>query len=231
MEDLETYLADRAGAFSSSSLTRRELAYVRIKDAIQNAQLQPGEPLTEIRLSRLLGISRTPVREALQKLVQEGLAESTPGHAVTVATRTVQDLLDVIHIRSLLEPEQVRLAAEAIDREQSEELERVMRSLERAAQAHDLTAWAQADMRFHDLLKEACPNTLLGETVVQLKTRVHHMAHIDTHTDPERLTACTREHRAVVDAVRAKDGPGAKKAMEKHITELTNSLLRRITYR
>jgi DNA-binding GntR family transcriptional regulator len=230
MDELAVYLTSRLDQFPED-LTRRELAYARIKDAIQNAKLQPGDPLTEIRLSRLLGISRTPVREALQQLVQEGLAESTPGHAVTVATRTVQDLLDVIHIRSLLEPEQVRLAAEAIHPDQSEALEGVMRRLEAAAEQHDLHSWVTTDVTFHELLKDACPNQLLGETVVQLKTRVHHMANIDTHTDPERLMACTREHRAVVDAVRARDGAAAKTAMEAHISALTNSLLKRISYR
>ena len=230
MEDLAAYLTNRLGQFPED-LTHRELAYARIKDAIHNAQLQPGEPLTEIRLSKLLGISRTPVREALQKLVQEGLAESTPGHAVTVATRSIQDLLDVVHIRSLLEPEQVRLAAEAITPRQVEELETVMQQLEQAADNHDLSTWAEVDVAFHEILRDACPNKMLGKTVVQLKTRVHHMAHIDTHTDTERLTACTREHRAVVEAIRAKDGQGAKTAMEKHIAELTNSLLRRISYR
>ncbi len=230
MENLETYLTSRQEHFSTD-LTLRELAYARIKDAIQNARLQPGEPLTEVRLSKLLGISRTPVREALQQLVQEGLAESSPGHAVTVAARTVQDLLDVVHIRSLLEPEQVRLAAEAITLGQAEELEEVMQRLEQAADTDDRNGWVTADVRFHELLREACPNKLLGETVVQLKTRVHHMANIDTHTDSERLTACTREHREVVDAVKAKDGLQAKAAMEDHIAELTTSLLKRISYR
>lgn len=230
MPDLESYLTKRAPGFPEAQ-TRRELAYARIKDAIQNAQLRPGEPLPEIRLSKLLGISRTPVREALQQLVQEGLAESTPGHAVTVATRTVQDLLDVVHIRSLLEPEQVRLATEAMDADQLEALEQTMQRLERAAADHDLATWAEVDVTFHELLRDACPNKLLGETVVQLKTRVHHMANIDTHTDPERLSACTREHRAVVDAMSARNGQEAKAAMERHIAELTTSLLRRISYR
>ena len=215
----------------SQDLTRREFAYTRIKDAIRNSQLKPGEPLTETRLSKLLGISRTPVREALQQLVQEGLAESVPGHAVTVANRTIQDLLDVLHIRSLLEPEQARLVAEAITDEQLEALETVTERLVRTAQRHDLLNWAVEDAAYHEILKEACPNRLLSETVIQLKTRVHHMANIDTHTDPARLKACTEEHRAVVEALKTRDGNLAREAMEAHIDALTNSLLRRISYR
>ena len=215
----------------SQDLTRREFAYTRIKDAIHNSQLKPGEPLTETRLSKLLGISRTPVREALQQLVQEGLAESVPGHAVTVANRTIQDLLDVLHIRSLLEPEQARLVAEAITDEQLEALETVTEKLVRTAQRHDLLNWAVEDAAYHEILKEACPNRLLSETVIKLKTRVHHMVNIDTHTDPARLKACTEEHRAVVEALKTRDGNSALEAMEAHIAALTSSLLRRISYR
>ncbi len=237
MERLESYLtkqsSTRQGAAKqkSKASSRRELAYERIKEAIRSQVLVPGEPLTETRLSKLLGISRTPVREALQQLVQEGLAETTPGHAVTVATRTVQDVLDVVHIRSLLEPEQVRLATEAISVRQVEMLETTMQEMERTAQKNDLAAWTKADNVFHEILKEACPNKLLAETVLQLKNRVHHMANFDTKMNPDRLIACTKEHRKVVNAVKAKDPKAAKVAMEEHIAALTNGLLKRISYR
>lgn len=237
MERLESYLSKRRGVKrgttkqKSKSPNRRELAYERIKEAIRTQVLLPGEALTETRLSKLLGISRTPVREALQKLVQEGLAETAPGQAVTVATRTVQDVLDVVHIRSLLEPEQVRLATEVISAKQIDVLETVMQEMERAAQKNDLAAWSKSDAVFHNVLKEACPNKLLAETVVQLKNRVHHMANFDTQINPDRLISCTQEHRNVVNAVKAKDAKAAKAAMEEHIAALTNSLLKRISYR
>jgi DNA-binding GntR family transcriptional regulator len=230
MDKLEEFLTEQPSRFPKT-LSRRELAYERIKAAIWHADLEAGEPLTETRLSKLLGISRTPVREALQQLVQEGLAESTPGHAVTVASRNIQDVLNVVHIRSLLEPELVRLAAEAASSRQVEELDTTMQVMEQAAEKHDLATWSKADVVFHKVVKEACPNGLLGETVVQLKTRVHHLANIDTHTDPTRLVRCTEEHREVVDAIKSRDGIAAKAAMEKHISALTNSLLRRISYR
>jgi DNA-binding GntR family transcriptional regulator len=237
MERLESHLTKQrvtkqgGTKQKSKGASRRELAYERIKDAIRTQVLAPGEALTETRLSKLLGISRTPVREALQQLVQEGLAETMPGHAVTVATRTVQDVLDVVHIRSLLEPEQVRLATEVILAKQVERLETAMQELERATQKNDLVAWSKADTIFHEILKEACPNKLLAETVVQLKNRVHHMANFDTQINPDRLVACTREHRNVVNAIKAKNAKAAKAAMEEHIAALTNSLLKRISYR
>ncbi|MCA9835945.1 MAG: GntR family transcriptional regulator [Trueperaceae bacterium] len=230
MDNLEIYLSKQHKK-RGSNRTRREEAYDRIKDAIRHAELKPGEPLSETRLSKLLGISRTPVREALQQLVQEGLVETAPGQTVTVASRSIQDVLDVVHIRSLLEPELVRLAAESISKTQIEQLEAIILKLEEAAKNHDLAAWAKVDVRFHEIIKEACPNKLLGQTVVQLKNRVHQVANIDTHTNPERLVACTQEHRDIFNAIKARDGNKARQAMETHIAALTNSLLKRISYR
>ncbi len=230
MEKLASYLAAQDKRYPKS-VSRRELAYLRLKDALRHAQLEPGEALKEVQLSRLLGISRTPVREALRQLVQEGLAESIPGQAVTVATRTMQDMLDVVHIRSLLEPELVRLAAEAATPGELETLEAAMRLMERAAAEHDLDAWTQADVTYHAVIRDACPNKLLGETVIGLRNRVHRMANIDTQTNPERLTTCTQEHREVAQALQSRDAQAAKEAMERHLTALTNSLLKRISYR
>ncbi len=229
MSRLESFFDKQQGKFSAP--TRRELAYERIRDAIRSAEILPGEALTEVRLSKLLGISRTPIREALQKLVQDGLAETSPGQAVTVIAPTLQDVLDVVHIRSLLEPEQVRLATEVISAKQLEALEATMKDMERSAKQADLSIWGKADSIFHTLLKEACPNKLLAETVVQLKNRVHSMKNFDTQMDNDRLLSCTKEHRAVVDAIKKRNPKAAKAAMEDHLAALTNSLLRRISYR
>lgn len=229
MDKLASYLEQHKTRYPKDMI-RRQVAYERLRDAIRHAPLDPGEPLKEVRVSKLLGISRTPVREALRQLVQEGLAESVPGHGVTVATRTMQDLLDVVHIRSLLEPELVRLVAEAIKPDELERLEEMMQAME-AAGAADLEGWSRADVVYHALIRDACPNRLLGETVVGLRNRVHHLANIDTQTDPDRLATCTREHREVVDALKNRDGHAAKASMERHLAALTNSLLRRVSYR
>jgi DNA-binding GntR family transcriptional regulator len=230
MDRLESFFEKQEGKFSKS-LTLRELAYERIRDAIHAAEILPGDALTELRLSKLLGISRTPIREALQQLVQEGLAETSPGQAVTVKAPTLQDVLDVVHIRSLLEPEQVRLATEVMTAKQLEALDNTMTNMECAAKQNDLASWGKADNIFHTILKEACPNKLLAETVVQLKNRVHSMTNFDTQMNNDRLLSCTKEHRAVVEAIKSRNSKAAKSAMEDHLAALTNSLLRRISYR
>lgn len=227
---LSAYFADQSIQVPKGA-TRREAAYLRIKRAIREGELGAGEPLKETVLSEVLGISRTPVREALQVLVQEGLAEADNSKPIVVATITIQDVLDVVHIRTLIEPELTRLASENISAKQLAELEAAMRAMEQASDRDDLAAWTEADTRFHMIVREACPNALLGETVVQLRNRVHSMANVDTQTNADRLAECTREHRDAVEAIRARDGEAARDAVRRHLEALIDSLLKRIAYR
>lgn len=203
---------------------------MRIKDALQHAGLEPGEPLSEPQLSKMLGISRTPVREALQQLAQEGLVQVIPGRAVTVASRSVQDVLDVIHMRSLLEPELARLAAESASEQQRKAFADCMNEMEAALAADDYPSWSKADVIFHDTMSKACPNPLLGETVVMLRNRVHHLAKTDSRHNPARLAACTTEHRRIVDALLNRDGKEAEEAMRDHLTILRESMFNKLMY-
>lgn len=232
MDELERYLSTHAAPFEEGSSSRllREVAYERLKDAIRHADLQPGEPLPESRLSRLLGISRTPVREALQQLAQEGLVQVIPGRVVTVAAHSVQEVLNVVHLRSLLEPELVRLATETITDEALNELWQSLSDMEAAVENDDREGWSKADTCYHETLGEACPNELLSEMTLQMRNRVHHLAVIDSQTNPARLAACTREHREIVEAIAARDPQVAEEAMRRHIDRLRTSLFNRLSF-
>ena len=212
-----------------TTILLRDMAYERIKDAIRHSQVQPGQPLSETRLSRQLGISRTPVREALQMLAQEGLVQIIPGRAVTVAAPSVQDVMDAIHVRLLLEPEVARLAAKNITPQQLETLQQAQQSLEAALAAADHAAWSKADTVFHETLSAACPNQLLGELALQFRNRVSYLS-IDTPGNPERLAVCTAEHRQVVDMIAGRDSDGAARAMRTHIDMFRESIFRRLSH-
>jgi DNA-binding GntR family transcriptional regulator len=231
MQRLEDYLAQQELNIGvDTARTRREVAYERIKDALRHAGLEPGEPLSEVGLSKLLGISRTPVREALQQLAQEGLVQVIPGRAVTVASRSLKDVLDVVHMRSLLEPELARLVAERATPQQIKQLETSITQMEQALAVDDYSGWSKADMLFHDTMHQACPNPLLGETILLLRNRVHHLANTDSRHNPARLAACTAEHRSVVDAVANHDADKAERAMREHLVQLRNSLFNQFGY-
>jgi DNA-binding GntR family transcriptional regulator len=228
VDRLEEYFSKQENqSIKTSSGLLREVAYERIKDAIQHADLTPGQPLSETQLSKLLGISRTPIREAIHQLSQEGLLRVIPGRAVTVAARSVQDVLNAVHLRALLEPELARLAALSINLSQQEGLEHALYDMEKAIREDDPPSWSKANTRYHQILSDACPNPLLGELVLQVCNRVHHLANIDSQTNPARLAACTEEHGRIVKAIIARNGEAAERAMRDHIHELRESLFNR----
>lgn len=231
MDELENYLLKYQTDYpENNSRLLRELAYERLKDALRHASLQPGEPLSENRISKALGISRTPVREALQMLSQEGLVEIIPGRAVFVASRSFRDVLDVLYIRLLLEPELARMAAEAITPEQLDVLLDCMDKMETAVINEDRPAWSKADTVWHEILSTACPNHLLGELVLQMRNRIHRYSSIDHQLKIEQLTMGTAEHRAVVNAIVDHNAPAAETAMREHLENLRSNLFSQLIY-
>lgn len=207
----------------------REVAYERLKDAIQQGELQPGEPLSETRLSEALEISRTPVREALQKLAQEGMVQIMANRAVIVAAPSFQEVLNVLHIRMLVEPEMIRIVTEPISQEALDLLWDVIGRMEQAAEAGDRAEWSKADNIFHDTLGDACPNELLAKLALQMRNRMHFMA-TDSQTSTTRLIGCTKEHRDVIEAIARRDPDAAADAMRHHIQQVRTSFFRRLGY-
>jgi DNA-binding GntR family transcriptional regulator len=133
VDELALFLADQADRMApGASLLLRDVAYERIKDAIRHGALQPGVLLSETRLSQLMGISRTPVREALQNLAQEGLVQIIPGRAITVTAPSIDDALNAIQVRSILEPAVVRLSTDAIQPAQLDKLWQALQVMEEA---------------------------------------------------------------------------------------------------
>jgi DNA-binding GntR family transcriptional regulator len=231
MDDLERYLAKETNNDGSKPpQLLREFAYERLKDAIRHTDVPSGYPLSETRISKILGVSRTPVREALQQLSQEGLVQVIPGRAVTVASRSIRDVLNVVHVRLLLEPEMMRLVTDTISPTQLDTLIKALDGMEKALLAGDQEDWSEADTVYHETLSAACPNQLLGEIVVQMRNRVHHLANVDSQTNPTRLQACTAEHREIVEAIAAKNGQAAAEAMRSHINQLQQSLFNRLSF-
>lgn len=226
MDNLESFLAAQSDTSGNTSVLLRDVAYERIKDAIQHGVLQPGQPLTETRLSQLLGISRTPVREALQSLAQEGLVQIIPGRAVTVKSPSIDDALSAIHVRSILEPEVVRLTTESITAHELDRLWQALREMEEAVADGDRAVWSKADTRFHDILNSSCPNQLLGDLAMQMRNRVSYVA-IDVQTSPERLARCTDEHRQIVERIAARDAHGAERTVREHLQKLRDSTFRK----
>lgn len=207
----------------------RDVAYERLKDAIRDGELRPGEALSETRLSEALQISRTPIREALQQLAQEGLVQNLPNRAMTVAAPSMQEVLNVLHVRSLLDPEISRLVANSASPEVIAVLQEAVDQMNDAAESGDRSAWSRADTIYHEMLTKSCPNSLLGQLALQMRNRIHYLA-TDSQTTPVRLIECTEEHQLVVNAISEQDPAAAREAMEKHIEQLRTSFFKRLAH-
>lgn len=206
-----------------------EVAYERLRDAITRGDLPPGTPLAENTLSAELNISRTPVREALQQLAQEGLVQVIPGRAVTVAAPSMEEVMQVVHMRSLLEPEVSRLAAFSATGADIAMLQEAVLEMAEAARAGDRTRWSRADTRYHETLCTACKNPLLGRLAMQMRNRIHYMIN-DPQTAPLRVRTCTDEHQLIVDAIARRDAGAAESATREHIDKLRKSLFDRFAH-
>jgi DNA-binding GntR family transcriptional regulator len=205
-----------------ASLTER--AYQAISRAIANLELKPGEALTQDRLAKWLSISRTPVREALRRLEQDGIIQTMPGRGLVVTELTIKDVEDMLEVLRLMDSHAAYLAAQRRTQEQADQLGAVARALLAAAERHDVEAWSAADKPYHEIMLAASGNQLLRQSILDVRRRLHRVT-INSATRPERLLACTHEHLAVAEAIIAGDAEAAARLMREHIDAMSTSAM------
>jgi DNA-binding GntR family transcriptional regulator len=229
IEKLEQYLHEHPDDHDGEAMLLRQVAYKRLYDALRNVDLEAGDPLPEIRLSKALGISRTPVREALQQLATDGLIQIIQGRAITISARSVQEVFDALHVRELLEPQAIRLCATGISEAALERLQQLTVIMGETAQRADRAAWSRADREWHELVSDACPNKLLGEMVLLARNRMYHKGSYE-HVTEQYLIDGTAEHKRIVDAILARDGHQAEQLMVEHLSQLKENILKRFVH-
>jgi DNA-binding GntR family transcriptional regulator len=223
-------LRARKSMTSAPELGAVERAYQEIRTRILDNVWPPGHQALEQALAIELGMSRTPVREALIRLQNEGLIEVVPRHGMRVLPVSPSDMAEIYAVLSSLESTAAELAARrGLGAREVKPLETASRDMETALAAGDLDAWAAADERFHMFLVELSGNRLLAETVTNFWDRAHRarMFTLRMRPTPEHST---REHRAVVKAIRAGDATTARELHRAHrergARELTEILQR-----
>jgi len=211
--------APKAGA------SRTTQAYEAIRARILDNLWPPGHQALETALADELGISRTPVREALVRLRDEGLVEVVPRHGMRVLPVSAEDMREIYEVLAALESAAAELAARRRPSAAAlRPLEQATRDMERALKADDLTAWAEADERFHRQLLELSGNRLLVQAVLRYWDRSHRARMVTLHLRP-RPAHSTREHKAIVARIRAGDGPGAGALFRAHRSRASGELL------
>jgi GntR family transcriptional regulator, vanillate catabolism transcriptional regulator len=226
IDKVEQYLLEHRNNGNGDKRLLREVAYERLYDALRNVDVEPGDPLPEMRLSNALGISRTPVREALQQLAADGLIQFIQGRAITIAPRSAQEVFDALHVRELLEPQAVKLCATVMSMHELERLQRLTSEMEETARLGDRAGWSRADREWHEVVCTACSNKLLGQMVLLARNRMYHRGS-DEHVPAQYLIDGTEEHKRVVEAIIAHDAERAEQLMHKHLLTLRENIVNR----
>ena len=201
-----------------------ERAYATLRDDILEWRLLPGTVLGEVEQAALLGISRTPLREALARLTADGLVEALPGRGLVVTATSVESVVELFEVREALESKAAALAAQRRDPAVFEALREEFRGS--SALLADPTRHAYYDLvrRFDDAMDEAAGNSYLVSTLASLRTHISRVRRL-AHDNPDRLVAAAAEHLLIVDAVVAGDADLARSATVVHLHRSLGNIL------
>ena len=203
----------------------RELVFENIRQAIVKGIFAPGERLMEIQLADDLGVSRTPVREAIHKLELEGFVVMIPRRGTYVANLSIKDINDVYEIRISLDVLAAGLAAERIEPEELEELNRLLLEISEAARTGPMDKIVRLDTAFHDVLYKASRNDRLRNIINNLREQITGIRGTSMRY-PGRLADTLEEHRALVDSIAARDSERAQAAARIHLENAEHTLLK-----
>ncbi|MCE9641686.1 MAG: GntR family transcriptional regulator [Betaproteobacteria bacterium] len=194
-------------------LSAADVVYQKIKDEIVMAELEPGALVDEISLAGRFRVSRTPIREALRRLEQDGLVTTIPRRGTLVRRPTLQDIMEIDQIRGLLEPAAARLAAGRVNADALERIAEELLRLRKSKQI-DLAEFLAVDWQLHELVLTASGNTHIRDIVNSLHARMSAVRWRSAHP---RAELAVGELLELVQALRKGDGDGAEAAMRKHM--------------
>ena len=214
-----------SAAAPTSALWLVDHAYGQIRQHILDNLWPPGHSMLEQEVALALGMSRTPVREALGRLRNEGLLQVIPRHGMRVLPVSPTDMREIYEILTALEC----LAAEIVARRaptgaELKPLIEATKAMDQALRRDDLDAWAKADERFHAQLIELAGNRQLQATVLNYWDRAHRARMFSLKLRPKPVNS-TREHMQLVERLRAGDAEGASLANRSHRERASRELL------
>lgn len=197
-------------------LPLRDVVFHTLRQAILRGELKPGERLMEIQLANKLGVSRTPIREAIRKLELEGLVLMIPRKGAEVAEITEKSLQDVLEVRKALEELAVKLACDRMTKEQMNRLKDAAKEFEETLKTGDVTEFAEADVRFHDIIFLATDNERLIQLLSNFQEqmyryRVEYLKRTQYH---KKLVA---EHEELIKRIENRQKEEAAQILCEHI--------------
>ena len=208
-------------------MPRRDLVYTTLRQAILKGELEPGERLMEIQLAEKMGVSRTPIREAIRRLEKESLVIMVPRKGAEVAGISEKMLKDVLEIRMTLEEMALRLAISRADAEDISRLEEAETAFQRAVESGRLIDMAEADEQFHFVIYGAADNEKLTEILNGLKENMYRYR-LEYLKDEDARRTLVQEHNAIIEAFKHRDTEAGAEVTDQHIRNQERAVIARV---
>ena len=205
-------------------LPLRDVVFQTLRQSILHGELKPGERLMEIHLAERLGVSRTPIREAIRKLELEGLVVMIPRRGAVVASITEKDLKDVLEVRRTLEILAGEVACERITPELLEELKKAGEEFGRLKETKDVNSLAEADVRFHEIIYAATENARLITILNNLREQMYRYR-LEYLKDKGSHGRLCQEHQEIYAAIKNGDKAAVGTAVCAHIDNQKAAIL------
>ena len=209
------------------SLSLRDVVFIELRKEILTGELKPGDRLMEIHLAKRLGVSRTPIREAIRKLEIDGLVTMSHRKGAVVSEITKKHLKDVLEVRRTLDGLAIELACDRINEEEKIALKKARLDFEVAIKQNNIRHIAQSDVEFHDIILKATRNERLIQLISNLSEQIfrYRFEYIKDSTIHQNLID---EHQIMCDAVLNNDKDTASKYARIHIDNQEKAILRNI---
>ncbi|AKL97136.1 transcriptional regulator GntR family [Clostridium aceticum] len=205
----------------------RELVFQHLREAILEGKLEPGRRLMEMQLAEELGVSRTPVREAIRKLELEGLVMMVPRKGAYVADVSVRDVMEVLEIRGALEGLAASLAADRMTEEQIEMLKTIAEEFKDCHLKQDTQGMIDKDIEFHEIIFLSTRNQKLYQVSQSLREQIYRfrVKYISEYSKSDEIVA---EHRKICEAIAERDAEKAYVCGMEHISSLANHMMEQV---
>lgn len=198
-------------------LPLRDVVFHTLREAILKGELKPGERLMEMHLAEKLGVSRTPIREAIRMLEKEGLAVTIPRKGAQVAGMTEKDLQDVLEIRDALDGLAVAKACERMNEQAVAELTKAMHGFETAVKGKDVRKIVEADENFHNVIYKVTCNPTLENIIHNLREQMYRYRY-EYVKDNADYAILIEEHEKILDGLKNKKLDDVRAIMHTHLT-------------
>ena len=201
--------------------------YRVLKTEIVKGFLEPGTKLLENKLAEEMHVSRTPVREAIQKLAAEGLIKIAPNQTLIVTEISLEDIKEVLQIRGMLEGLATRVAAQKITRQEIEELEEIVTQMGLYVTKKDLTSYCKVDDEFHNLILNICGN----KWIINIRDNLGNIIYryrIRSLSIPGRLKNSLEEHRKIMESLKKHNSEDADRLSQIHMENTIINILKNV---